>query len=75
MTTIIDHHPPSPTLSATSFISSASWNKKSPSELIPMLKNAYKALKEKERGNWFFTTLFIIYLITQYKQIIYFCYK
>ncbi|KAI8876147.1 hypothetical protein K501DRAFT_337837 [Backusella circina FSU 941] len=48
MTTFIDH-PPSPTLSATSFRSSVSWNKKSPSELIPMLKNAYKALKEKER--------------------------
>ncbi|KAI8098380.1 uncharacterized protein B0P05DRAFT_521686 [Gilbertella persicaria] len=39
--------PPSPSLSATSSISS--WLRKSPSELVPMLKNAYTTLKDKER--------------------------
>lgn len=44
--------PPSPSLSTTSsFISSVSWMQKSPTELIPMLKNAYSTLKDKEKGN------------------------
>lgn len=43
--------PPSPTLSTTSFMSSVSWMaEKTSSELIPMLKNAYTALKDKEKG-------------------------
>lgn len=42
--------PPSPTLSCTSIVSSKSWMQKSPNELIPMLKNAYSTLKDKERG-------------------------
>jgi hypothetical protein len=37
--------PPSPSLST------ASWLQKSPNELIPMLKNAYSTLKDKEQGN------------------------
>ncbi|KAL9541944.1 hypothetical protein MBANPS3_008859 [Mucor bainieri] len=42
--------PPSPTLSTTSFMSSVSWMaEKTSSELIPMLKNAYSALKDKEK--------------------------
>ncbi|KAI8369836.1 hypothetical protein EDC96DRAFT_108362 [Choanephora cucurbitarum] len=39
--------PPSPTLSATSSISS--WFQKSPSELIPMLKNAYTTIRDKDK--------------------------
>jgi hypothetical protein len=43
--------PPSPTLSTTSFMSSVSWMaEKTSTELIPMLKNAYTALKDKEKG-------------------------
>lgn len=43
--------PPSPSLSTTSFMSSVSWMaEKSSNELIPMLKNAYSALKDKEKG-------------------------
>lgn len=43
--------PPSPTLSTTSFMSSVSWMaEKTSNELIPMLKNAYSALKDKEKG-------------------------
>lgn len=43
--------PPSPSLStASSLRSSISWMQKSPNELIPMLKNAYSSLKDKERG-------------------------
>lgn len=43
--------PPSPTMSTTSFMSSVSWMaEKSSADLIPMLKNAYHALKDKERG-------------------------
>lgn len=43
--------PPSPSLStASSLKSSISWMQKSPNELIPMLKNAYSSLKDKERG-------------------------
>ena len=46
--------PPSPSLSTTSFMSSVSWMaEKSSTELIPMLKNAYSALKDKERGKVF----------------------
>ncbi|KAI9495368.1 hypothetical protein BDB00DRAFT_814393 [Zychaea mexicana] len=42
--------PPSPSLSTASFMSSVSWMaEKSSTELIPMLKNAYSALKDKER--------------------------
>lgn len=42
--------PPSPTMSTNSIISSMSWIvEKSPTDLIPMLKNAYTALKDKER--------------------------
>ncbi|CAO3581126.1 unnamed protein product [Absidia cylindrospora] len=42
--------PPSPTMSTTSFMSSVSWMaEKSSADLIPMLKNAYHALKDKER--------------------------
>ncbi|KAL9538962.1 hypothetical protein MBANPS3_010556 [Mucor bainieri] len=42
--------PPSPSLStASSLKSSISWMQKSPNELIPMLKNAYSSLKDKER--------------------------
>ncbi|KAG1047963.1 hypothetical protein G6F46_005808 [Rhizopus delemar] len=42
--------PPSPTLSTTSFMSSVSWMaEKTSTELIPMLKNAYTALKDKEK--------------------------
>jgi hypothetical protein len=45
--------PPSPTMSTNSIISSMSWIvEKSPTDLIPMLKNAYTALKDKERGRW-----------------------
>lgn len=49
------HHvpptPPSPTFSTTSLISSMSWiADKAPQELIPMIKNAYSSLKEKEKG-------------------------
>lgn len=47
-----DITPPSPSLSTTSFISSVSWMQKTPNELIPMLKNAYDTLKDKERG-WY----------------------
>jgi hypothetical protein len=40
--------PPSPT---HSFVSSFSWMaEKTSSELIPMLKNAYHTLKDKEKG-------------------------
>lgn len=39
----------SPALSAVSFISS-SWRQKSPSELVPILKTAYRTLKVKENG-------------------------
>ena len=47
--------PPSPTMSTNSIISSMSWIvEKSPTDLIPMLKNAYTALKDKERGRLFF---------------------
>lgn len=47
--------PPSPTMSTNSIISSMSWIvEKSPTDLIPMLKNAYTALKDKERGGLFF---------------------
>ena len=43
--------PPSPTLSTTSLMSSVSWMaEKTSNELIPMLKNAYCALKDKEKG-------------------------
>jgi hypothetical protein len=43
--------PPSPTLSTTSFMSSVSWMaEKTSNELIPMLKGAYSALKDKEKG-------------------------
>ena len=46
--------PPSPSLSTASFMSSVSWMaEKSSTELIPMLKNAYSALKDKERGKVF----------------------
>ncbi|CAO3608037.1 unnamed protein product [Cunninghamella blakesleeana] len=42
--------PPSPTLSTTSFMSSVSWMaEKSTAELIPLLKNAYHAIRDKER--------------------------
>ncbi|CEP14342.1 hypothetical protein [Parasitella parasitica] len=42
--------PPSPTLSTTSLMSSVSWMaEKTSSELIPMLKSAYCALKDKEK--------------------------
>ncbi|GAA5800372.1 hypothetical protein HPULCUR_005801 [Helicostylum pulchrum] len=42
--------PPSPTLSTASFMSSVSWMaEKTSNELIPMLKNAYGALKDKEK--------------------------
>ncbi|KAI9277647.1 hypothetical protein BY458DRAFT_554361 [Sporodiniella umbellata] len=42
--------PPSPTLSTASFITSVSWMaEKTSNELIPMLKNAYSALKDKEK--------------------------
>ncbi|KAK4517318.1 uncharacterized protein ATC70_000653 [Mucor velutinosus] len=42
--------PPSPSLStASSLTSSISWMQKSPNELIPMLKNAYSSIKDKER--------------------------
>ncbi|KAI7876505.1 uncharacterized protein EV154DRAFT_526020 [Mucor mucedo] len=41
--------PPSPTLSCASVVSSKSWMQKNPNELIPMLKNAYDILKDKER--------------------------
>ncbi|KAF7723780.1 hypothetical protein EC973_001693 [Apophysomyces ossiformis] len=42
--------PPSPSLSTTSFMSSMSWMaEKSSTELIPMLKNAYSALRDKEK--------------------------
>ncbi|CEP09731.1 hypothetical protein [Parasitella parasitica] len=42
--------PLSPSLStASSLKSSMSWMQKSPNELIPMLKNAYSSLKDKER--------------------------
>lgn len=45
--------PPSPTLSTTSFMSSVSWMaEKTSNELIPMLKNAYSALKDKEKGKF-----------------------
>lgn len=45
--------PPSPTLSTTSFMSSVSWMaEKTSHELIPMLKNAYSALKDKEKGEF-----------------------
>ncbi|KAG2232444.1 hypothetical protein INT48_001920 [Thamnidium elegans] len=50
MTQTSEVTPPSPSLSTTSFISSISWTKKTPNELIPMLKNAYDTLKDKERG-------------------------
>lgn len=44
--------PPSPSLSTTSFMSSVSWMAdKTTSELIPLLKNAYSALKDKEKGS------------------------
>ena len=43
--------PPVSTLSTTSFMSSVSWMaEKTSTELIPMLKNAYTALKDKEKG-------------------------
>ncbi|CAO3608556.1 unnamed protein product [Cunninghamella echinulata] len=43
-------NPPSPTLSTTSFMSSVSWMaEKSTAELIPLLKNAYHAIRDKER--------------------------
>lgn len=43
--------PPSPTFSTSSFMSSVSWMaEKTSSELIPLLKNAYSALKDKEKG-------------------------
>ncbi|KAF7731889.1 hypothetical protein EC973_007720 [Apophysomyces ossiformis] len=42
--------PPSPSLSTTSRMSSFSWMaEKSASELIPMLKNAYTTLKDREK--------------------------
>ncbi|KAI8063750.1 hypothetical protein BC940DRAFT_348899 [Gongronella butleri] len=42
--------PPSPTMSTNSFMSSMSWMaEKSTAELIPLLKNAYHSLKDKER--------------------------
>ncbi|KAL0145722.1 hypothetical protein V8B55DRAFT_1593123 [Mucor lusitanicus] len=45
-----DAAPPSPSLStASSLKSSVSWMQKSPNELIPMLRNAYSSLKDKER--------------------------
>lgn len=45
--------PPSPSLSTASFMSSISWMaEKTSSELIPMLKNAYSALKDKEKGTF-----------------------
>ncbi|KAI8985806.1 hypothetical protein BDB01DRAFT_849658 [Pilobolus umbonatus] len=47
MITIPDR-PPSPTLSTSSVTSSVSWMHKSSTELIPMLKNAYSTLKDKE---------------------------
>lgn len=48
----VNSGPPSPALSSTSFISSVSWMaEKTSNELIPLLKNAYGALKDKERGN------------------------
>jgi hypothetical protein len=47
--------PPSPTLSTASFMSSVSWMaEKTSTELIPMLKNAYSALKDKEKGKSIF---------------------
>lgn len=43
--------PPSPTPSTISIMSSVSWMaEKTSTELIPMLKNAYSALKDKEKG-------------------------
>ncbi|KAI8885359.1 hypothetical protein K501DRAFT_284331 [Backusella circina FSU 941] len=46
----VNSGPPSPALSSTSFISSVSWMaEKTSNELIPLLKNAYGALKDKER--------------------------
>lgn len=45
--------PPSPTLSTASFMSSVSWMaEKTSTELIPLLKNAYSALKDKEKGEY-----------------------
>lgn len=45
--------PPSPTMSTTSFLSSVSWMaEKSSSDLIPLLKNAYHTLKDRERGKF-----------------------
>jgi hypothetical protein len=44
--------PPSPTMSTNSIVSSMSWIvDKSPADLMPLLKNAYTALKDKEKGN------------------------
>ncbi|ORZ10151.1 hypothetical protein BCR42DRAFT_381062 [Absidia repens] len=46
----LQHAPPSPTFSTTSLISSMSWiADKGPQDLIPLLKNAYTAIKEKEK--------------------------
>ncbi|CAO3589050.1 unnamed protein product [Absidia cylindrospora] len=46
----LQHPPPSPTFSTTSLISSMSWiADKGPQDLIPLLKNAYSAIKEKEK--------------------------
>ncbi|KAM3584081.1 hypothetical protein VKS41_004048 [Umbelopsis sp. WA50703] len=42
--------PPSPTMSTNSIVSSMSWIvDKSPADLMPLLKNAYTALKDKEK--------------------------
>ncbi|CAO3703767.1 unnamed protein product [Rhizopus stolonifer] len=47
---LIPPSPPSPSHSNTSFMSSVSWMaEKTSTELIPMLKNAYSALKDKEK--------------------------
>ncbi|KAI8645354.1 hypothetical protein BD408DRAFT_411786 [Parasitella parasitica] len=49
-TDVCNDTPLSPSLStASSLKSSMSWMQKSPNELIPMLKNAYSSLKDKER--------------------------
>lgn len=47
---VTDVSPPSPSLSCTSVVSSKSWMQKNPNELIPMLKNAYDTLKDREKG-------------------------
>lgn len=49
--TINDIAPASPCLSTSSITSSVSLLKKTPTELIPMLKNAYSTIKDRENGN------------------------